>query len=94
MSEKILVRRVLPKDVAMIEELANYHVNAFGHSHGRQVKDRVNEMVCHANKTPDSNPVPMTLIALIDGKLAGSCRICEDDFDGVRPDLTPLWASV
>ena len=94
MSEKILVRRVLPKDVAMIEELANYHVNAFGYSHGREAKDRVNEMVCHANKALDSSPVPMTLIALIDGNLAGSCRICEDDFDGARPDLTPWLATL
>ena len=31
-----------------------------------------------------SKAVPMTLIALYDGKLAGSCRICADDFDGKR----------
>ena len=28
--------------------------------------------------------VPMTLLALCDGELAGSCRICADDFDGKR----------
>ena len=36
----------------------------------------------------------MTLVATINGKLAGSCKICEDDFDGARPSLTPWLATL
>ena len=94
MNANIKVRRVSCEDTDMICRLANYHAEAFGDSHGRKPADRMKEMQEHAMKDPKSSAVPMTLIALIDNELAGSCRICEDDFDGVRPNLTPWLATL
>ena len=94
MADNITVRRISCGDNDMIEILANYHAKAFGDSHERRPADRVKEMQEHAIKEPASSAVPMTLIALIDNELAGSCRICEDDFDGARPNLTPWLATL
>ena len=54
----------------------------------------IKEMKVHSLRDPESKIVPMTLIALLNGELAGSCRICEDDFDGARPNLTPWLATL
>ena len=94
MNAEIVVRRVSPGDDDIIGILADYHAKAFGVSFGREAKDRVKEMQTHAKKKPGSSAVPMTLIALINGELAGSCRICEDDFDGARPNMTPWLATL
>ena len=94
MSTNIIVRRISPEDNDLINILANYHAEAFGDSHGRTPTDRAKEMHEHALKGPGSSAVPMTLVALIENELAGSCRICKDDFDGVRPNLTPWLATL
>ena len=94
MNTNIIVRRISPEDNDLINVLACYHAEAFGDSHGRTPTDRAKEMHEHALKGPGSSAVPMTLVALIENELAGSCRICEDDFDGVRPNLTPWLATL
>ena len=94
MNANITVRRVSCGDNDMIRILANYHAKAFGDSNERTPADRAKEMKAHAIKDPTSSAVPMTLIALIDNELAGSCKICEDDFDGARPNLTPWLATL
>ena len=94
MNAGIVVRRVAPGDDEIIDILADYHAKAFGVSFGRESKDRAKEMQDHSKQEPGSSAVPMTLIALINGELAGSCRICEDDFDGARPNMTPWLATL
>jgi GNAT superfamily N-acetyltransferase len=94
MNTVIVVKRVSPGDGDIIDILADYHAKEFGVSSGREAKDRVKEMQAHAKKKPGSSAVPMTLIALINGELAGSCKICEDDFDGARPNMTPWLATL
>ena len=94
MSTGVVVRRVSPEDADQINILASYHAKAFGDSFGRGVAARAKEMRIHSNKEPGASVVPMTLIALLNGELAGSCRICEDDFDGARPNLTPWLATL
>jgi GNAT superfamily N-acetyltransferase len=75
----------------MIAVLAVGHADAFG---CRDSMARVEEMVAHAAAASETSSVPMTLIALVNGELAGSCRICADDFGGGRPALTPWLATL
>ena len=94
MATEIVIRRVSPGDGDIINILAKHHTKAFGESYGRGVEERIKEMKVHSLRDPESKIVPMTLIALLNGELAGSCRICEDDFDGARPNLTPWLATL
>eukprot|EP00729_Bicosta_minor_P010444 gene10444-19421_t len=87
----IEVRRVAPGDGPAIEILAEHHHKAFGH---RSPATRVAEMLLHAKTSSSPSTIPMTLIAFCDGELAGSCRICADDFDGKRPQFTPWLATL
>ena len=85
------VRRVGAGDEAMIAELAAGHADAFGF---RDTAARAEEMLAHAAAASESRAVPMTLIATINGELAGSCRLCADDLDGMRPAMTPWLATL
>jgi len=46
------------------------------------------------HKASAHNVVPTTLVALDGAETAGSVRICEDDFNGLRPQLTPWLATL
>eukprot|EP00039_Didymoeca_costata_P015607 m.268711 g.268711 ORF g.268711 m.268711 type:complete len:171 (-) comp16256_c0_seq23:5688-6200(-) len=85
-------------DEHLMDTLAHLHAKEFGH---RSPDARKKEMLQHAqeaNKTEQqeqkTNILSQTYVALKSGSLAGSCRVCQDDFDGLRPEYTPWLATL
>ena len=72
-----------------IEQLAAWQHAQWGHMNYETPEQRLERLRIRARK----DRLPITVIAMIDGQLAGSASLDEDDMD-THPELQPWLASV
>lgn len=81
--------RYLPDDAAVVETIAGWHQDMWGHYTGRSIEERIREF----DPQRGSDSIPLTVVAFHDGRPVGNASLLEADM-GTHPELTPWLASV
>lgn len=81
--------RYLPDDAAIVETVAAWHQETWGHLTGRSQAERVREF----DPQRGSDRIPLTVVAFVAGEPVGSASLLAEDMD-THPDYSPWLASV
>ncbi len=81
--------RYLPADPALVEIIAGWHQETWGHLTGRSHAERIQEF----DEQLASDRIPLTVVAFAAGRPVGSASLLVEDMD-THPDWTPWLASV
>jgi predicted N-acetyltransferase YhbS len=81
--------RYLPADPALVELIAGWHQETWGHLTGRSHEERIREFDAQL----ESERIPLTVVAFEGGRAVGSASLLESDMDS-HPDWAPWLASV
>lgn len=80
----------LARHRSRIPTLAAWHHAEWAHLYPDETLAGFRE---HLERSAQTGAIPLTLIALVEGRLAGSVSLIEDDLDS-RPELSPWLANV
>jgi len=82
-------QRYLPADPAIVETIAGWHQETWGHLTGRSHVERIREFDAQL----ESDRIPLTVVAFEGGRPVGSASLLVEDMD-THLDWTPWLASV
>ena len=82
-------QRYLPADPAIVEIVAGWHQETWGHLTGRSHAERMREF----DEQLESDRIPLTVVAFEAGRPVGSASLLLEDMD-THLDWTPWLASV
>jgi predicted N-acetyltransferase YhbS len=79
----------LPADPTIVETIAGWHQETWGHLTGRSQAERIREF----DPQRESDRIPLTVVAFEGERPIGSASLLEQDMD-THPDWAPWLASV